>query len=50
MKRSARKRTYYILEAELEETNNEVGLVGDEYDDNENDVDAKKCKQGSCTS
>ncbi len=34
----------HILEAELEETNKEVGVVGDENDDDENDVDAKICK------
>jgi len=34
----------HILEAELEETNKEVGFVGDENDDDKNDVDAKKCK------
>jgi len=33
-----------ILEAELEEASKEVGVVGDENDDDENDVDAKKCK------
>ena len=34
----------HIHEAEMEETNKEVGVVGDENDDDENDVDAKKCK------
>ena len=34
----------HILEAELEETNKEVGFMGDENDDDENDVDAKNCK------
>jgi hypothetical protein len=34
----------YILEAELEETRKEVGVVGEENVDDENDVDAKKCK------
>ena len=34
----------HILEAELEETNKEVGVVRDENVDDENDVDAKKCK------
>jgi len=28
----------------LEETSKEVGALGDENNDNENDVDAKKCK------
>jgi hypothetical protein len=28
----------------LEETNKEVGVMRDENDDDENDVDAKKCK------
>jgi hypothetical protein len=34
-----------ILAAELEETNKEVGDMGDENVDDENDVDAKKCKE-----
>ncbi len=34
----------YILEAELEETIKAVGVVGKENADDENDVDAKKCK------
>ena len=34
----------YIFEADLEETSKEVGVLGDENDDDENDVDAKKCK------
>jgi hypothetical protein len=34
----------HMLEAELEETNIEVEVVGDENDDDANDVGAKKCK------
>ena len=35
----------HILEAELEDTNKEVGDVGDENVDDENNVDAKKSKE-----
>ena len=34
----------HILEAELEVTNKKVGVVGDDNADDENDVDAHKCK------
>ena len=34
----------YILEAELEETSKELGVVGEENANDENDADAKKCK------
>ena len=34
----------YILEAELEEMSKEVGVVGEENANDENNVDAKKCK------
>jgi len=33
----------YILQAELEETSKKVRVLGDENDDDENDVDAKTC-------